>query len=178
MLLDDGYAGVSLREIASRLEISLGNLQYYFPSKDDLVEAVIKQETRTYIDLLDSVALDPNAPGTSIREVVGSLLRYYAGPGGRYYAIMEGLAVCEPRYARLKAQEYDHAFAHMAQWIGFLVPRLPPTRRERLAHVLVALIDGAALQVQIVHPEPGEAGMDALVDSVSAAVEQLLRSWE
>lgn len=38
LLIEKGYSGLSMRELASSLAMSVGNLQYYFPSKDALVE--------------------------------------------------------------------------------------------------------------------------------------------
>src|SRR5437899_10467131 len=36
-LLENGYAGTSVRAIASRAGVAIGNLQYYFPSKSELL---------------------------------------------------------------------------------------------------------------------------------------------
>src|SRR5919204_3676445 len=36
-LLENGYAGTSVRVIASRAGVAIGNLQYYFPTKSELL---------------------------------------------------------------------------------------------------------------------------------------------
>src|SRR3979490_851957 len=36
-LLENGYAGTSVRSIASRAGVAIGNLQYYFPTKSELL---------------------------------------------------------------------------------------------------------------------------------------------
>src|SRR5205807_9950039 len=36
-LLESGYAGTSVRAIASRAGVAIGNLQYYFPTKSELL---------------------------------------------------------------------------------------------------------------------------------------------
>src|SRR5437868_14308081 len=36
-LLESGYAGTSVRSIASRAGVAIGNLQYYFPTKSELL---------------------------------------------------------------------------------------------------------------------------------------------
>src|SRR5213082_3553048 len=36
-LLENGYAGTSVRAIASRANVAIGNLQYYFPTKSELL---------------------------------------------------------------------------------------------------------------------------------------------
>ena len=176
MLLDEGYAGVSLRRIATKLGISVGNLQYYFPTKDDLVESVIIRETQKPIDMLGDIDWSPDDTATSIRQAVGSLMQYYASEAGRFYAIMEALALHDDRYATLKADGYAHVLGHIEQLIGLLAPALPADRAEGLARVLVALIDGASLQVQFARHEADS--LDSLIVDVSMAIEQLLGNWE
>ena len=44
LLVDDGYDRFVLREIANRVGVMLGNLQYYYPTRDDLLEAVVRAE--------------------------------------------------------------------------------------------------------------------------------------
>lgn len=178
MLLDEGYAGVSLRRIAAQLGISVGNLQYYFSTKDDLVEAVITGETQKPIDMLGDISWNPEDARASIDEAVGSLMRYYSSEAGRFYAIMESLALHDSRYADLKVEGYAYVFGYVAQLVGFMAPHLAADRRTSLARVLVALIDGASLQCQFgrngTHPDR----VDALIEDVSTAIEQLLEGWE
>ena len=176
MLLDEGYAGVSLRRIATKLGMSVGNLQYYFPTKDDLVESVIIGETQKPIDLLGDVAWSPNDAPKSIRQAVGSLMQYYAGEAGRFYAIMESLALHDARYAKLKADGYTQVLRHIEQLIGLVAPDLSNDRAAGLARVLVALIDGASLQVQFARTETDS--LDALIVDMSSAIEHLLENWE
>lgn len=176
MLLDEGYAGVSLRRIATKLGMSVGNLQYYFPTKDDLVESVIIGETQKPIDLLGDVAWSPNDAPKSIRQAVGSLMQYYAGEAGRFYAIMESLALHDDRYAKLKADGYAQVVRHIEQLIGLVAPDQSNDRAAGLARVLVALIDGASLQVQFARTETDS--LDALIVDVSSAIEHLLENWE
>ena len=178
MLLDEGYAGVSLRAIASRLGISVGNLQYYFPTKDDLVEAVIAGESQKPIDMLEAVDWTTQDAALSIRRAVGSLMRYYASDAGRFYAIMESLALHDQRYAKLKAKGYAHVFAHIGLLVGLMAPHLTADRCSSLAQILVALIDGAALQVQSGRDGAHGDGLDALIEDLSQAIEQLLVSWD
>ncbi len=178
MLLDDGYAGVSLRRIATKLGISVGNLQYYFPTKDDLVEAVITGETQKPIDMLGDIAWSPDDAPASIHAAVGALLRYYASEAGRFYAVMESLALHDPRYAKLKADGYAYVLDYIEHLIGLVSPDLAADRRAGLAQVLVALIDGASLQVQFARGSAHGDGIDTLVTDVSTAIQQLLKGWE
>jgi len=48
LLVEKGYAGFSLREVARRTGFSAGNLYLYFQSKDDLLYAVIENGFRHF----------------------------------------------------------------------------------------------------------------------------------
>ena len=41
ILIGEGYSGLTLRKVAKNLDISLGNLTHYFPSKIELLKAII-----------------------------------------------------------------------------------------------------------------------------------------
>lgn len=41
ILRDKGYGGLSMRQVANRAGISLGNLQFYFSNKDELLRGMI-----------------------------------------------------------------------------------------------------------------------------------------
>ena len=177
MLLSDGYAGLSLRAIAARLGISVGNLQYYFPTKDDLVEAVITAETEKPLTILWDIPWDRDTPGRHIRRAVGALLHHYASDAGQFYAIAEFLALHDPRYALLKTRGYAHVLGQVEQLVGLMAPHLEPDRRVRLAQVLVALIDGASLQIQFARIGTSDAGVDALASNIATAIEHLFEHW-
>lgn len=63
LLIEEGYHNFSLRKVATAAGIKLGNLQYYFPTKDDLVKAMLDQVIQVYLDefntLRASVGDDP-----------------------------------------------------------------------------------------------------------------------
>src|SRR4030088_1997064 len=46
-LLESGYAGTSVRAIASRAGVAIGNLQYYFPTKSELLVEAWRYLTAT-----------------------------------------------------------------------------------------------------------------------------------
>jgi AcrR family transcriptional regulator len=62
---EDGYAGFSVRGVAARLGITLGNLQYYFKTRDELLQATLSEEMRKTLGLYASIA---NQPGLSAQR--------------------------------------------------------------------------------------------------------------
>src|SRR3979490_2255141 len=51
-LLENGYAGTSVRAIASRAGVAIGNLQYYFPTKSELAVEAWRSLTARSVDEL------------------------------------------------------------------------------------------------------------------------------
>ncbi len=49
LFAQQGYRSVSMRAIAAQLGISVGNLTYHFPHKQDIVTALVEQELKTII---------------------------------------------------------------------------------------------------------------------------------
>lgn len=48
LFTEHGYNGVSMRDIAAALSISVGNLTYHFKKKEELVEAIVLDMQRSY----------------------------------------------------------------------------------------------------------------------------------
>lgn len=52
----EGYAGLSMRRLASEVGISLSNVQHYYKSKDLLIEALLLYTMNTFQSKIDSIA--------------------------------------------------------------------------------------------------------------------------
>ena len=50
LLIESGYHNFSMRKVADAAGIRLGNLQYYFPSKEKLVNAMLDNTLSRYLD--------------------------------------------------------------------------------------------------------------------------------
>ncbi len=48
ILLEEGFSSLTKRRIAKRLDISHGNVSYYFPTRESLWHAVIDYELKEY----------------------------------------------------------------------------------------------------------------------------------
>ncbi|WP_028927000.1 TetR/AcrR family transcriptional regulator [Pseudonocardia acaciae] len=66
-----GYDGVSLDDIAERLDVTKGSLYYYFASKDELVTAAIEALGNDWIARLERLLADTGGPaGRRLRALV------------------------------------------------------------------------------------------------------------
>ncbi len=51
VFVNEGHASLSLRKVAQEAGIAVGNLTYHFPSKQDLIEAMLQRTLASYVDL-------------------------------------------------------------------------------------------------------------------------------
>jgi AcrR family transcriptional regulator len=63
LMVDKGYAGVTYRAVAAAVGVTAGNVQYYFPTLDDLLVATIRRRTDASLErLLEMLQARPDQP--------------------------------------------------------------------------------------------------------------------
>ena len=63
LMVDRGYAAVTYRAVAAEVGVTSGNVQYYFPSLDDLLVATIRRRTEQSLEhLLEMLQARPQQP--------------------------------------------------------------------------------------------------------------------
>jgi AcrR family transcriptional regulator len=69
-----GYRRSSVRDLAAELGIRVSSLYYYFPSKDAILEAIIRRHLDDIRDLARSVVARGTAEGWPFREILRTLI--------------------------------------------------------------------------------------------------------
>lgn len=147
MLVTAGYDGVVMRAVAAEADMTLGNLQHYFPTREALLAAVVRAEAETDIEDLQRLRARGGEPERAFRDSVQTLTRKWRGESGRILALLGFLALHLPQFRDMYREVYEQFYAELAHTIGALMPELD--RRECLnrARLVTALLDGAAAQV-------------------------------
>lgn len=65
-----GYHGASVDEIASALDMTKGNLYYYFENKEEILFACHDYSLDTLLKLLDEVRAEPIRPDEKLRRLI------------------------------------------------------------------------------------------------------------
>jgi AcrR family transcriptional regulator len=177
VLLEDGFEGVSVRRVASLAGVSIGAVQYHFPTKDAMLNAAMDRASRQFQERLEAnLPSDPTAE-QGLRAVVKELL---ASDPARH----TDTVIWTQRLARAMVDQ-DMAARHAGEWLqvedlisGLLRAICPHCSeawaRDEAAHLL-ALVDGLAVsQVAEPHRMPAERAERI----VAAALARLLERTE
>lgn len=146
ILAAEGLEGFVMREIAKRADMRLGNLQYYFPTRDDLLEAVIREEFKHNLTAIQSLDETEASLAGYITRFSDLLIREYTGIGGNIWPILTVLHLHNRRFRQLSEEVYQQHFDTLIDAMRhFGVSGNTASLREK-ARLITAIIDGAALQ--------------------------------
>jgi len=161
LLVVDGYDHFVLREVATRVGVTLGNLQYYYATRDDLLEAVIRAEFETNQRDIAARSAGKRPAREKLSAIVRHLIDVWAKEGGRVYVVMSLLAIHHARFARLHREIYGAFYDSLLPVLAELRPRATPAELWRTARLVTTLVDGALVQVP---------GRTLLADTVHTAL--------
>src|SRR5437868_5053041 len=140
-LLASGYAGTSVRSIASRAGVAIGNLQYYFPTKSELLVEAWRHLTARSVEELRT-ALNRLTDPIQVLEIgVESIWATLRQLGDMQLAACD-LLVQAPRAERLQAY-LPELFTRYREVIQEQIDRIEADGRLRLLvdrEVLVPLV--------------------------------------
>jgi AcrR family transcriptional regulator len=140
-LLEAGYAGTSVRAIASRAGVAIGNLQYYFPTKSELLVEAWRYLTARSVEELRAACNRLNDPMEALELGVESIWDTLRQLGDMQLAAFD-LLVQAPRTDRLRAY-LPELFTRYREVIQEQIDRLEADGRVRLLvdrEVLVPLV--------------------------------------
>lgn len=150
VLTNEGLEAFALRDIAKRAGIQLGNLQYYFATREDLVAELIEGELASNLDAMHALEKDAGDLGDYMKRLAELMIQEYTGTGGKLWPVLRLLRTHSPRFRELSRHVYQlHFDAVVTAMRRFGVDG---RKRDLLqkAQLITALIDGAALQAHIV----------------------------
>jgi AcrR family transcriptional regulator len=136
---EQGMEKASMSQIASHCNVSKALLYHYYPSKDELIFAIIHTHL---VDLEASVAaaVDPDlAPGQQLRVLVGVVLEKYRGADDAHKVQLVGTAaLSEEQRTEIRAVERQ-IVRHFSKVIRAINPSLDTAERPLLMPVTMSL---------------------------------------
>ncbi|RZT20596.1 TetR family transcriptional regulator [Kribbella sp. VKM Ac-2569] len=142
LLIEEGFDQFVLRRIAARTEMTLGNLQYYFATRDDLLEAVIRAEFDH-----DLAAVRQAATIEGLGDASRALVRNWTTGAGSIFGTMSLLAYHHERFRRLNHEIYETFYGELEVLIRRVSTGSSDTDVSMRARLITSVLDGVALQI-------------------------------
>ena len=144
VLMRDGYSQFSLRRVAQAAGVTLGNLQYYFPTKPDLVEAMLVHVIEGYIDTFDRLMAEVEGrPEEQLTAVLTYVIRDLTSPRTTVlFPELWSMANHEPAVQQYVEDLYESYRRIVAGLIARINPRLSPGQVRLLTIFITASIEG------------------------------------
>jgi AcrR family transcriptional regulator len=153
LLVDEGYARLSMRRIAARAGIAPGNLQYYYPTKQDVVRALLDRWlARARADA--AAAGRERPPEHRLLASLDAVLAEASDANCRLFWDLWALAARDPIVARATRTFYDRYRDAVADALRTVRPTVGRAVAQRRAMLVVALLEGLSV-LRIGRPRTG-----------------------
>ncbi|MDO9002395.1 MAG: TetR/AcrR family transcriptional regulator [Aquabacterium sp.] len=167
-LIEAGYAGFSTRQVAERLGLRLSNVQYYFPTREALLEALLAGV------LADALAEFGRHPA---EHDLASLVRFVlAGQTPQACRLFLELWALAARDAGARSAMDGFYLAYrkeIEQAVAKVAPGIGGAERARRAALIMALLEGVSL-----FRHPGGAASPGMDTAIIEAVRRMARGGE
>jgi AcrR family transcriptional regulator len=145
LVMNEGYAQFSMRNVASRAGVHLANVQYYFKTREDLVRALLDDTGARYRASYDELrARAPQDRIARFEAIVEFNLKDIATAETRRYFIQLWalLTEIEGHAGQLMNELYAIDIQQLSECIADLVPDTDLAEVRRRASLLAAMIEG------------------------------------
>ncbi len=159
VLIRDGSAAFSMRNVAQEAQLRLATVQYYFPTRDDLVRAMMRDtESRYRAACEQCLASVPAKPLERFKAILRFYLKDVADPLTRRWIIQMWalLSTLDAQSGTLLDDFYDMDISGLHTYIADLCPDTPATEIRRRATLLAAMLEGLVVVRGAHSPRPAE----------------------
>jgi AcrR family transcriptional regulator len=147
LLTRRGAEGVSLRDVADQVGISVGNLQYYFPTRAALLDAVFERHTKTFEEQLAALLESVDEPREQMDVLVDFWLAVQHTQSQSFFWYLWAISAHDERAREIMDRVYGVLPKLMAGWLREIHPKLGRGDSMRRAATITSLIEGSGLFV-------------------------------
>lgn len=149
VLIDEGADAFTLRRIAARCGMKVGNLSYHFPKKELLIQLLLEELLEYYESILDDTT---RKPGFSHEQQLTIMIEICIDDIGskrttRLFTELWALSNHNPVVADRVAAFYRAAHVQIAQVVAPLNPALTPEEVMAVARFISASMEGTTIFV-------------------------------
>lgn len=146
ILISDGYAELSMRSVARKLGMSLGNLQYHFPNKQVLVRELLSQYLdQAFQKIIDRASLEGNAGEAGFNIALDAAFSEQSKETCRIIYELWALSTRDKEVSEALKSFYEKYCFLVTTLLRSINPQLNEDSAARKAALLVAMLEGMSL---------------------------------
>ncbi len=176
LLVEQGYRAMSMRKVAAACGMKLGNLTYYFPTKEDLVRELLDAVISSYEIEFEAIIHEEGvSPEQRLQEICMLVLEdIRTKKTTRIFPELWALSNHDPFVFDRVHELYARARAPLLAIIEEINPPLSEEQRQALALFISASMEG--LTVFAGHDKPFEKRMPWLEKIAAKSFAQLVQT--
>lgn len=149
VLVEEGYPRLTMRNVAKRAGITVGNLSYYYDNKQDLLHDLLEAVIQGYMEDFDRITEDTEkSPDERFEEIVRFIIADLATKETtRFFPAMWALANHDDLAASELNSMYEWERNALAKVIALMRPDLQKKDRDLLALFVSGAIEGQTMFV-------------------------------
>src|SRR5262249_21747191 len=158
---EGGSLQFALRTVARRARVSISNLQYYFPTRESLLRAIVQpiiaRSHRKYEAAFTTQATARAAPFPVANQTLADI------PEPEVSAIFlhcASLAMTDPESARVIDAAHVGFTRDLSRLVRTINPALSNAESRDLARILISMVDGLVFQIGVGHRPHKSAGLN------------------
>lgn len=167
-LIEGGANSLVLRDVADQIGITHGNLQYYFPTKNDLLIAIFDQAVEKYTESMKVAVSETSTRKGRLDGIIDAGIAELKSPETALWRMMMSLADHNPDMASILKKENDLYEQVVAEELKMISPDLSIQRRRHIARIIHAILDG--LGIQFSYEDADGPEMRALAGEIKVAL--------
>jgi AcrR family transcriptional regulator len=147
ILIDEGYARLSTRKIAACAGVRPGHLQYYYPTKQDVVRGLLERYLeRATLAFGERLAAGNTSPEKRLESALDGILDdQKSAESCRFFWELWALAARDPAVADAMQAFYRAYWKNRVTALLDAGPALGRPRAERRAALVIAMLEGLTL---------------------------------
>lgn len=171
ILKRQGSEGLSVRAVAQKIGISVGNLQYHFPTRAKLIDAVFSRRGGEFRTAILGKVESLDDPRERFEMLVDLWLASQHQPDQALFWHLWAISAHDVD-ARLTMKDvYNELIDHLRRVLRDIDPELSASHARRKAALIVSMVEGSGLFVG--HGRQPERALGSLQIDVKRAVMEL-----
>src|SRR5262245_34764029 len=173
VLIDEGAAGFSMRKVAERAGIRISNLQYYFPTRADLIRGLCERIAARFAQRAVAALEEVSTPEARLLAIVDVHLTDLDDALGSIPVWeMWAMAAHDTSIGIVMLDFYEELLELLTRCVREVRPRVSTMRARHLATLIVAIVEGSGLFDA--HGRPSRKRFDGLRNEVRRTVKLML----